>query len=127
MRSNPTVPLSVIGLRSVCWSTIRVPNIVHSGAFLGSKTGLLGLLNGSLGLSGTVGLEKLSEKRCEQRSGREFVWHTEVKWIEKSLFGGLQCYVPGASGAFRTVSEGKFSEVRFNLILRSLRACLAYR
>jgi hypothetical protein len=31
----------------------------HSGAFFGSKTGLWGLLNGSLGLSVTVGLSLL--------------------------------------------------------------------
>src|SRR3712207_7007779 len=34
----------------------------HSGAFFGSKTGLWGLLNGSLGLSVTVGTNQAVEK-----------------------------------------------------------------
>jgi len=55
-RTNPTVTLSVIGLCSVRWSTVRGPNIGHFGAFLGSLKGVSGLLNGSLGLSVTVGL-----------------------------------------------------------------------
>jgi hypothetical protein len=53
-RSNPTVTLSVIGLCSVRWSTVRGPNIGHFGAFLGSLKGVSGLLDGSLGLSVTV-------------------------------------------------------------------------
>jgi hypothetical protein len=54
--SLPTVPLSTIRLRSVGWSTVRMPNIGRFRAILGSQQGLSGLLNGSLGLNGTVGL-----------------------------------------------------------------------
>ena len=62
-RSNPTVTLSVIGLCSVRWSTVRGPNIGHFGAFLGSLKGVSGLLDGSLGLSVTVGLIAGNESR----------------------------------------------------------------
>jgi len=34
------------------------------------------------------------------------------KRVEKHSFGGLQGYAAGAARAFRTVSEGGFSEVR---------------
>jgi hypothetical protein len=47
--------LSTIRLRSVGWSTVRMPNIGRFRAILGSQQGLSGLLNGSLGLNGTVG------------------------------------------------------------------------
>lgn len=55
---RPTVPLSILTLHSVSRSTARVPNIGHFRAILGSQKGVLGLLNGSLGLSVTVGLGK---------------------------------------------------------------------
>src|SRR5215217_5392326 len=55
--SSPTVTLSVSGLRSVGWSTVRGSNIGHFGALLGSKWSLSDLLPGSLLLSVTVGLE----------------------------------------------------------------------
>jgi hypothetical protein len=61
--SNPTVTLSVIEVRSVRCSTVRVPNIGHSGASLGSQEGISGLLNGPLGLSVTVGLRTWGTKR----------------------------------------------------------------
>ena len=56
---SPTVTLSIIVLCSVGWSTGRGPNIGHFRAFLGSQNSVSGLLNGSLGLSGTVGLERV--------------------------------------------------------------------
>ena len=56
-RFSPTVTLTIIALRSVGWSTVRVPNIGHFRAILGSQKGLSRLLNGSLGPSVTVGLE----------------------------------------------------------------------
>jgi hypothetical protein len=49
--SSSTVTLSVSGLRSVGWSTVRGSNIEHFGALLGSKWSLSELLNGSLVLS----------------------------------------------------------------------------
>ena len=58
--SSPTVTLNVIGLCSVGWSTVGVPNIGYFGAFLGSQKGLSGLLNGSLGLSVAVGLQRVA-------------------------------------------------------------------
>ncbi len=57
------VTLSVIGLRSVRCSTVGVPNIERSGVFLGSQRGLSELLNGSLGLSVTVGLAANPSKK----------------------------------------------------------------
>jgi hypothetical protein len=62
--STPTVPLSTIGLRSVRWSTVTVPNIGHFRAILGSQKGVSGLLNGSRGLNGTVGLTKYLTFSC---------------------------------------------------------------
>ena len=56
-------------------------------------------------------LEKLSEKGCEHPSNPEFGWYTEDEMAEKPLLGGPQGYAVGASEAFRTVSEEKFSEV----------------
>ena len=50
------MPLSAIGLRSVGWNTVRAPNIGHFRVILGAKKGLSGLLMGSPGLNGTVGL-----------------------------------------------------------------------
>jgi transposase len=47
---SPTVTLTITALRSVGWSTVRVPNIGHFQAILGSKKGISGLVNGSLGL-----------------------------------------------------------------------------
>ena len=58
--SSPTVTLTIIALRSVGWSTVRVPNIGHFRAILGSQKGLSRLLNGSLGPSVTVGLDYVS-------------------------------------------------------------------
>ena len=54
--TSPTVPLTAIGLRSVGWNTVRVPNIGHFRVVLGAHKGLSGLLKGSPGLNGTVGL-----------------------------------------------------------------------
>jgi hypothetical protein len=54
--SSPTVTLGMIVLCSVGWSTFTVPNIGHLQAILSSERGLWELLNGSLGLSVTVGL-----------------------------------------------------------------------
>ena len=48
--------LNAIALRSAGWITIRVANIDHFRAIPGSKKGMLRLLDGSLGLSVTVGL-----------------------------------------------------------------------
>jgi hypothetical protein len=55
--SSPTVTLNVIALPSVGRSTVTVPIFVHFRAIFGSQKGISGLLNGSLGLSVTVGLE----------------------------------------------------------------------
>jgi hypothetical protein len=37
-----------------------------------------------------------------------------VEWTEKPLFGGPPGYAASSSEAFRTVSEGVFSEVRLH-------------
>ena len=57
-------------------------------------------------------LEKLSEKGYEHCFERGFRSCTEAKKREKHLLGGPQSHAVDASGAFRTVSEGVFSEVR---------------
>ncbi len=44
--------------RSIGWSTVRVPNIGHFQAILGSKKRVSRLLNGPLGLSVTVALSR---------------------------------------------------------------------
>ncbi len=54
----PTVTLSVIALRSVGWNTVRVPNVDHFRAILGSQKGVSRLLNGAFGLSAAVGLRR---------------------------------------------------------------------
>src|SRR3712207_6118098 len=55
-RISPTATLNVIALRSAGRSSVRVPDMGHLGAYLGSQEGISGLLNGLLGLSVTVGL-----------------------------------------------------------------------
>ena len=65
----PTVPLGIIGLRSVGWSTDTVPNIGHFRAIRGCQKGVSGLLNGSRGLNGTVGF--FVSKRAVDLSDRE--------------------------------------------------------
>ena len=57
-------------------------------------------------------VQKLSEKGFEQRPERGFGRCKEGEGVEKSLLGDLSGYAIDASEAFRTVSEGAFSEVR---------------
>jgi hypothetical protein len=57
-------------------------------------------------------LLKLSEKGCEQRSEHGFGRYKEGEGAEESVLGGPQSCAIDASEAFRTVSEGAFSEVR---------------
>ena len=64
--SSPTVPLSAIGLRSVGWNTVRAPNIGHFRVVLGAHKGLSGLLMGSPGLNGTVGLRERPGRADEE-------------------------------------------------------------
>jgi hypothetical protein len=56
-------------------------------------------------------LEKLSEKGFEQRSEHGFVRYGEGEGAKKCLLGGPQSCALDTSEAFRTVSEGVFSEV----------------
>src|SRR5215218_5253174 len=59
-------------------------------------------------------LLKLSEKGYEQRSEHVFGPIRKPKWAEEPLFCGPEGYTLGASETFQTVSEEKFSEVRYS-------------
>ena len=71
--------LSVIGLRSVRWTTVGVANIGYFEDFAASQRGLSGLLNGPLHLSVTVGLIAYGERVSAHMSGGHFLgppWRT---------------------------------------------------
>jgi hypothetical protein len=57
-------------------------------------------------------VEGLSEKGASNAPIVDLAGLRRAKWTGKPLCGDLQGYAASASEAFRTVSEGVFSEVR---------------